>query len=91
MDGPTHYRKAENLLAQADHEVSLGAAGKERASQYAAVAQVHATLALAAAKLDVAVVDAAGAALSNVDEWANVMETEPEEPEKKDPKRGVFM
>jgi hypothetical protein len=45
MDGPAHYRKAEHVLAQVeDRDVSAA-----MVAAFTAVAQVHATLALAAA------------------------------------------
>jgi hypothetical protein len=45
MNGPEHYAKAENVLAQVeDRDVSASAV-----AAYTAVAQVHATLALTAA------------------------------------------
>lgn len=43
MDGPAHYTMAEKLLRRADEHDT------ERAALYVAAAQVHATLALAAA------------------------------------------
>jgi hypothetical protein len=48
MDGPGHYRKAEQLAAKASEYLGRGD-GQESAAVWAAVAQVHATLALAAA------------------------------------------
>ena len=48
MNGPQHYREAEELLAavtNSDGSISFGDGGEE----YVAAAQVHATLALAAA------------------------------------------
>jgi hypothetical protein len=48
MTGPDHYRKAEELAAKADEYVGRGE-GQESAAVWAAVAQIHATLALAAA------------------------------------------
>jgi hypothetical protein len=48
MDGPAHYRKAEELAAKAAEYLGHGD-GQESAVVWAAVAQVHATLALAAA------------------------------------------
>lgn len=45
MNGPDHYREAQRLINEA------GGAAPELASQYLAEAQVHATLALAAATL----------------------------------------
>ncbi len=47
MDGPAHYRKAEELADKAEEYVGQGD-GQESAAVWAAVAQVHATLALAA-------------------------------------------
>jgi hypothetical protein len=48
MTGPDHYRKAEELAAKADDYLGQGE-GQESAAVRAAVAQIHATLALAAA------------------------------------------
>ena len=45
MNGPNHYKEAERLIHRA------GGSDPELASQYLAEAQVHATLALAAATL----------------------------------------
>ena len=47
MDGPAHYRKAEELAAKAAEYLGRGD-GQDSAAVWAAVAQVHATLALAA-------------------------------------------
>jgi hypothetical protein len=47
MTGPDHYRKAEELTAKA-HDY-LGREEGQSAAVWAAVAQIHATLALAAA------------------------------------------
>ena len=48
MTGPDHYRKAEELAAQAREYLGRGE-GQDSAAVWAAVAQIHATLALAAA------------------------------------------
>ena len=48
MTGPDHYRKAEELAAKADEYLGQGE-GQHSAAVWAAVAQIHATLALAAA------------------------------------------
>jgi hypothetical protein len=48
MDGPAHYRKAEELAAKAQEYLGQGN-GQESAAVWAAVALVHATLALTAA------------------------------------------
>ena len=48
MDGSDHYRKAEELAAKAEEHVGQGD-GQDSAAVWAAVAQVHATLALATA------------------------------------------
>jgi hypothetical protein len=48
MDGLAHHRKAEELAAKAEECLGQGD-GQETAAVWAAVAQVHATLALAAA------------------------------------------
>ncbi len=47
MDGPEHYRRAEQLAAEAYRH--LGQENEQAAATWAVVAQVHATLALAAA------------------------------------------
>ena len=47
MDGSGHYRKAEELAAKAAEYLGRGD-GQESAAVWAAVAQVHATLAVAA-------------------------------------------
>jgi hypothetical protein len=44
MTGPEHYREAENLVAKA-HELLGQGEGQGTAAVWAAVAQVHATLA----------------------------------------------
>jgi hypothetical protein len=48
MTGPEHYRKAQQLAAEADKHLGQGE-GQDTAAAWAAAAQVHATLALAAA------------------------------------------
>jgi hypothetical protein len=48
MTGPEHYSKAEELAAEAHRYLGQGD-GQDTASLWAAVAQVHATLAVAAA------------------------------------------
>jgi hypothetical protein len=48
MDGRDHFRKAEEIAAKA-HEYLGQGDGQASAAVWAAVAQVHATLALAAA------------------------------------------
>jgi hypothetical protein len=48
MTGPNHFRKAEELAAKAAEYLGQGD-GQATAAVWAAVAQVHATLALAAA------------------------------------------
>jgi hypothetical protein len=48
MTGPDHYRKAEELTAKAHDYLGRGE-GQDSAAVWAAVAQIHATLALAAA------------------------------------------
>jgi len=46
MDGPSHYKEAEKLAA---HARKLLSQGDTRAAAWAAIAQVHATVALASA------------------------------------------
>jgi hypothetical protein len=48
MTGPEHFRQAEDLAAKAGEYLGQGD-GQDSAAVWAAVAQVHATLALAAA------------------------------------------
>ena len=48
MTGPQHYRRAEELAAKASEYLGPGD-GQDSAAVWAAVAQVHATLALDAA------------------------------------------
>ena len=48
MTGPEHFRRAEQLTAEAHKHLGQGE-GQATAAVWAAVAQVHATLALAAA------------------------------------------
>ena len=48
MTGPDHYRKAEELTEKASEYLGQGD-GQESAAVWAAVAQIHATLGLAAA------------------------------------------
>jgi hypothetical protein len=48
MTGPEHFRRAEQLAAEAAKHLGQGE-GQDTAAVWAAVAQVHATLALAAA------------------------------------------
>ena len=50
MTSPNHYRKAEELAAKASEYLGHGD-GQDSAAVWAAVAQVHATLALAAATM----------------------------------------
>ena len=47
MDSPAHYRKAEELAAKAAEYLGQGG-GQDTAGVWATVAQVHATLAVAA-------------------------------------------
>ena len=49
MDGQEHYRKAEELAEEARNLLGRGDIQVTAAAAWAAVAQVHATLALAAA------------------------------------------
>lgn len=48
MTGPDHYQQAETAISQANHEIQRHQ-DHDAASSYLALAQVHATLALAAA------------------------------------------
>lgn len=47
MTGPEHYQAAERLMGDADHDLECG--DQQDATNKYALAQVHATLALAAA------------------------------------------
>jgi hypothetical protein len=69
MTGPEHYRKAEELAAEAHKHLGQGE-GQAAAAVWAAVAQVHAALALAAAT-------AIGTAGADRQAWAAVAETRP--------------
>lgn len=86
MNGPTHYREAEELLAKARTAVDT-----DKATQLATEAQAHATLALAAVTLDIAVKDVAGPLGEEVtDAWASAMDNEPEVPQTGPKRRGVL-
>jgi hypothetical protein len=67
MTGPDHYRKAEELAAKAGEYLGQGE-GQDSAAVRAAVAQIHATLALAAAT-------AVGANAADGRAWADVAGT----------------
>lgn len=66
MNGPDHYRNAEYLMATLPDNLPA----EDRAGLLAA-AQVHATLALAAATVDVAIVDG-HADIGDEDAWVEV-------------------
>jgi hypothetical protein len=68
MTGPEHFRKAEQLAAKAGEYLGRGD-GQDTAAVWAAVAQVHATLALAAAT-------ATGASGADSHAWAETTGTE---------------
>jgi hypothetical protein len=61
MTGPQHYREAERLLAESMRPDSYDYPA-ERANRYIAAAQVHATLALAAANMPAEELDLEAAA-----------------------------
>jgi hypothetical protein len=67
MTGPDHYRKAEELAAKA-HEYLGQGEGQQSAAVWAAVAQIHASLALAAAT-------ALGTRAADSRAWADVAGT----------------
>ena len=67
MTGPEHYRRAEELAAEA-HKLLGQGDGQATASVWAAVAQTHAVLALAAAP-------AVGMSSLDSREWADVAAT----------------
>ena len=74
MTGPEHYRKAEELAAKAGAYLGQGD-GQDSAAVWGAVAQVHATLALAAA---MAMNDAKnGVPGKDWDEWRRAVRVEP--------------
>lgn len=52
MNGPAHYRRAEELERLAVAHFDAGGPGKSRADHYLDRAKVHATLALVAATWD---------------------------------------
>lgn len=74
MNGPTHYRKAEQYLADAEKS------GSERKPILAALAQGHALLALAAATVDVAPArqDPPWTRSGDAPDWSDAMTGEPE-------------
>jgi hypothetical protein len=67
MTDPDHYRKAEELTAKANDYLGQGE-GQDSAAVWPAVAQIHATLALAAAT-------ALGATAADGRAWAEVAGT----------------
>lgn len=78
MDGPSHYREAERLLASADGDVSENwpVMTGERKADVIATAQVHATLALAAATAAARYTDRdpngffESTSIEGIDQWA---------------------
>ncbi len=72
MTGPDHYRKAEELAAKASGYLGQGE-GQDSAAVWAAVAQIHATLALAAAT-------ALGTSAADGRAWADAAGTTPAPP-----------
>lgn len=68
MTGPEHYKAAENWLFKAEHHSARGA--EETVESCAALAQVHATLAVAAAAA------LHGASVNTTGDWARVAGTE---------------
>lgn len=69
MNGPEHYRKAERLLAGAELDMCSHAEGNIiEHNTSVARAQVHATLALAAATIS------AGGQQAYANEWIGVLE-----------------
>ncbi|WP_282790835.1 hypothetical protein [Streptomyces sp. CC224B] len=77
MTGPEHYRRAESLLEQLRkaHASLTETVKPERAAAVMAEAQVHATLALAAATADHVATVALAHGISGVvvEEWAGVI------------------
>jgi hypothetical protein len=71
MTGPEHYRKAENLVATAQNH----GYGDEHCRDILAAAQVHATLAIAAATAGKTAVDAFRDDINSIDveEWADAL------------------
>jgi hypothetical protein len=70
MNGPQHYREAERLAARAHHYTYGDGADPVTGAALAAEAQVHATLALAAATAMSAPVDGAEDGMSPVEATA---------------------
>jgi hypothetical protein len=73
MTGPEHYREAERHLSAASYTHGPGGdpVHPVAAAHYLAMAQVHATLALAAATaLNDNAADAGGLPLEDFNEWA---------------------
>lgn len=70
MTGPEHFRRAEELAARA-HKLLGQGDGQATASVWAAVAQAHAVLALAAAT-------AIGTSSADSRAWAEVAGTRPQ-------------
>ncbi|WP_327377960.1 hypothetical protein OG393_30785 [Streptomyces sp. NBC_01216] len=68
MNGPDHYRQAERLADQANHFTYGDGADPAVGAALAAEAQVHATLALAAATVVAASVDGLEPGMS-IEEW----------------------
>jgi len=74
MSGPAHYRMSERILTEVAQTDALEQVGEdaEYCRQQLAAAQVHATLALAAATAYPAVRDHLGSSYGTPGEWAGV-------------------
>ena len=73
MTGPEHYREAERLAAESYHEDRW-----ESADKLLARAQIHATLALAAATAMNGVTCGEGLPVWDADAWQDTAGTQPE-------------
>ena len=79
MTGPEHYAEAERLIAQAEIDVYDPIRSYAEDANIIAIAQVHATLALAAATAYPAIVNLHGRreAVYESRTWANVTRPKP--------------
>lgn len=77
MDGPSHYREAEQLIREAE-SAGDGEPTIWSVEEALATAQVHATLALAAAT---ALSDGEGLSLRDYSAWCDVAAKKPDRPD----------
>lgn len=75
MNGPEHYREAEHLANRANHYTYGDGADPVTGAALAAEAQVHATLAAAAASIEHAAVNALAHDINSqaLNDWASVL------------------